>query len=172
MNEVIKAMVERRSTRKYKPDMVPDELINQVVEAGLYAPSGMGKQDPIILVIKDRETRDKIAAMNAAIAKRAGDTFYGAPVILAVLVPSDWFTGVEDGSLAIGNMLLAAHSLGLGCCWIHRAMQEFESEEGKALLRKIGVEGDYRGVGHVALGFPDAEPGKPASRRAGRVFTI
>ena len=171
MNEVMKALLERRSCKKYKADPVPQELIEQVIEAGLYAACGMGKQSPIIVAVTDKKLRDRLSEVNAEIRGNAGqDMFYGAPVVLVVLADKSVPTCVYDGSVTIENMLLAAHSLGLGSCWIHRAKQTFEMDEFKALLKELGVEGDYEGVGNCILGYA-AEPAKPAApRRPGRVF--
>ena len=171
MNEVMKALLERRSCKKYTDKPVPQELIEQVIEAGLYAASGMGKQSPIVVAVTDKKLRDRLSEVNAEIRGNAGqDMFYGAPVVLVVLADKSVPTCVYDGSVTIENMLLAAHSLGLGSCWIHRAKQTFERDEFKALLKELGVEGEYEGVGNCILGYA-AEPAKPpVARRPGRVF--
>lgn len=154
MNEVLNAIQTRRSVRKFKPDPVPQALLDQVLEAGTWAATGRGKQAPIILAVTDRETRDMLSALNARIGGMKGDPFYGAPVVLVVLADrSAAHTYLYDGSLVMGNLMLAAHSLGLGSCWIHRAKEEFELPEGKALLRKLGIEGDLEGIGHCILGY-------------------
>jgi nitroreductase len=174
MNEVIQAMETRRSIRSYKPDMVPDEIIDQIVEAGTYAASGMGCQSPIIVAVTSREMRDRLAKMNAKIGgwKPDFDPFYGAPVVLIVLADRARVTAVYDGSLVMGNLMLAAHALGIGSCWIHRAKEEFDSEEGKQILASLGIQGDYEGIGHCILGY-EQQPAAPAApRRAGRVFRI
>ena len=170
-NIVLDAIHERRAIRSFSPEMPPREDVERVVDAGLWAASGMGKQSPIIVAITERGLRDRIAAMNAAImgAPEGTDPFYGAPVILAVLARRDVSTHVCDGSLAIGNMMLAATSLGLGSIWIHRAKEEFEEPRYKELLASLGVQGDYEGIGHVVIGYPDAEKAQPA-RKDGRVF--
>ena len=142
MNESIKNMIERRSIRAYKPDMVKKEDIEEIVKAGTYAATGMNRQSPVIIAVTDQETRDKLSAMNAAIMGTDTDPFYGAPVVLIVLADKSRPTYLYDGSLVMGHMMNAAHSLGLGSCWIHRAKEEFESKEGKELLKKWGVEGD------------------------------
>ncbi len=174
MNEIIKAMKERRSIRKYKPDMVPKEVIDEIVEAGLYAASGHGGQSARIIVVTDRETRDRLSAMNCRIGgwQEGFDPFYGAPAVLIVIADKSHPTYVYDGSLVMGNLMLAAHTLGVGSCWIHRAKQEFESEEGKALLKKLGIEGDWEGVGHCILGYTDGDVPEPAARQEGRVYHI
>lgn len=164
MNKVTEAILTRRSTRNYKEDMVPDDLIQQVAEAGTYAATGMGKQSPIILAVTNRELRDKLSKINAGIMGVNSDPFYGAPVVLVVLADKSMPTHVYDGSLVMGNMMLAAHSLGLGSCWIHRAKETFASEEGKALLKELGIEGDYEGIGNCILGY-SGEPAKEAAPR-------
>lgn len=173
VNEVIDAMVERRSCRSFKPDMPAERDLDAIVEAGLYAANGRGRQSPIILKVTNRELRDRLSKMNAAImgAPEGTDPFYGAPVVLVVLADRSCPTYVYDGSLAMGNMLLAADSLGLGSIWIHRAREEFDSEDGRAILAELGVEGDYEGIGHCAVGFWDGEKPEPPARNAGRVFT-
>lgn len=174
-NAVIDAIMERRSIRKYKPDMVDKALIDRVMEAGLYAPSGHGRQAATIIAVTDRELRDRIAEENRKIEggwKEGFDPFYGAPVILIVIANRESATAVYDGAVTLAAMMLAAHSLGLGTCWIHRAKQEFESDFGKDILKRLGIEGDYEGVGHLALGYPDGEPRRAAKRRDGRMFHI
>ena len=164
MNEIIKAMEERRSIRSFKPDLPDSADIEQILEAGLYAPSGMGKQDVITIAVTNKEIRDRLAEDNRKIGgwKEGFDPFYGAPVILIVLAKKDCFTHIYDGSLVMGNLMLAAHSLGLGSIWIHRAKEEFESEEGKQILKDLGIEGDYEGIGHLILGY--AQKKAPAAR--------
>jgi nitroreductase len=171
MDEVIQNMMERRSNRAYKAKPVPRELVEKVIEAGLWAPSGMGRQSPIVVAVTKKELRDRLADANRRImgAPEGTDPFYGAPVVLVVLADRARPTHVYDGSLTIGNMLNAAHSLGLGSCWIHRAKEEFDEPEFKSLLAELGVTGDYEGIGHVILGYAADEPKAPA-RRPNRVF--
>ena len=172
MNETLQTIRARRSIRSFRPDMPPKELIDAVIEAGLCAPSGMGKQGSIVVAVTDPETRGMLAELNRSAANwdEGIDPFYGAPVVLTVLADRSIPTWVNDGSLTLGNMLIAAQSLGLGNIWVHRAKEVFDSEQGKALLRKLGVEGDYEGVGHCVLGYTDGEPPAAAARRPGRVF--
>lgn len=174
MNEIIKAMLERRSIRKFKSDMVSKDDINKIIEAGLYAANGMGKQAVITVAVTNKELRDKISKDNCKIGgwDESFDPFYGAPVILIVLAEKDWRNRVYDGSLVIGNMMLAAHSLGVGSIWIHRAKEEFETEEYKKLLKDIGVEGEWEGIGHCAIGYIDGDVPKPAPRKENRVYFI
>lgn len=169
MAEAFENMLTRRSCRSFKPDPVPEELLQRVAEAGTFAASGMGRQSPIMLVVTNKGLRDRLSQMNARIMGRDGDPFYGAPAVVVVLADASVPTHVYDGSLVMGNLMLAAHDLGLASCWIHRAREEFASEEGKAILAELGVEGDYEGIGHCVLGYaaeplPEAKP-----RREGRV---
>ena len=172
MNESIKNMIERRSIRAYKPDMVKKEDIEEIVKAGTYAATGMNRQSPVIIAVTDQETRDKLSAMNAAIMGTDTDPFYGAPVVLIVLADKSRPTYLYDGSLVMGNMLNAAHSLGLGSCWIHRAKEEFESKEGKELLKKWGVEGDYEGIGHCVIGYVEGDYPETKPRKEDYVYYV
>lgn len=172
MNTVIDAMKSRRSIRKYKPAMPEKADIAQIMEAGLYAASGMGKQSPIIVAVTNKELRDRLSKQNREIwgMPEGFDPFFGAPVVLVVLADKSVPTCVYDGSLVMGNMMLAAHTLGLGSCWVHRAKQEFESEEGKALLKALGIEGDYEGIGHCVVGYMAEELPEAKERKSGRVY--
>ena len=174
MNEVLKAIKERRSIRKFKPDMPPKEDIEKIIEAGLYAASGHGKQSNIIVAITNKEMRDKLASLNSEIltGDPSKDTFYGGPVILVSLADKSFPTCVYDSTLVLGNMMLAAHSLGLGSIWIHRAKEEFESSSWKAFLKQHGIEGEWEGIGHCAIGYVDGEMPEPAPRKEGRVLWI
>ena len=164
MNEVLKSLLERRSCRSYKPDPIPTEILDQILEAGTYAPTGMGRQSPIMIAVTDRETRDRLSRMNAAVMGTDNDPFYGAPVVIVVLADRSIRTAVYDGSLVMGNLMNAAHALGIGSCWIHRAKEEFDSEEGKAILAGLGIQGDYEGIGHCILGY-EKDPCRPAAAR-------
>ena len=171
MNDIIKAMEERRSIRKFKPEMLSKSDIGQIIEAGLFAASARGEQSAIIVAVTDRELRDRISADNCKVGGWENfDPFYGAPVILIVLAKKDWPNRVYDGSLVMGNLMLAAHSLGLGSIWIHRAREEFEMPEYRQLLKDLGIEGEWEGIGHCAVGFMDCELPKPPERKPGRVF--
>lgn len=173
MNEVIKSIISRQSVKKYKPTMVPEELIASICEAGTYAPTGMGRQSPIIIAVTNKEMRDKLSDMNLQVIRSKGmhtssgdaDPFYGAPVVLIVLAKRDVPTHVYDGTLVMENLLLAAHSLGLGACWIHRAKEMFDSEEGKQILRSLGITEDYEGIGHCIVGYPDVDTPRPQKPR-------
>ena len=172
MNEIIRAMEERRSIRRFKPEMPSKEVLQQIVEAGLYAASGKGQQAAIVVAVTNKALRDKLAEENRRIAgaPEGSDPFYGAPAVLVVLGRKDWPTHVYDGSLVMGNLLLAAHALGLGSIWIHRAKEEFEEPEYQQLLKDLGVEGEWEGIGHCAVGYLNGEAPAPAPRKPGRVF--
>ena len=164
--DAMENLLTRRSVRKYKPDMVPKEVLEQIVRAGTYAPTGMNRQSPIILAVTNPDLRDRLSRMNAAILGSSGDPFFGAPVVLVVLADrSACPTHRYDGSLVMGNLMNAAYAVGVDSCWIHRAKEVFEGEEGQALLKQWGIEGDYVGVGHCILGYraddlPEAKPRK------------
>lgn len=174
MNKIIKAMEERRSIRKFKPDMPSKADIEQIVEAGLYAANGMGKQAVITVAVTNKAVRDRIMEANRQIGgwQEGFDPFYGAPVILIVLADKNWANRVYDGSLVMGNLMLAAHSLGLGSIWVHRAKEEFEQAEWKKLLSDIGVSGEWEGIGHCAVGYVEGDIPKAAKRKDGRVFWV
>ena len=173
MNDTLKVL-ERRSCRKFKPDMISDDELNAIIKAGTYAPSGMGKQSSIIIAIKDKELRSKLVSENAKImgTKEGFDPFYGAPVILIVLADKSIPTYIYDGSLVMGNMMNAAESLGIGSIWIHRAKEEFESEFGKNILKELGIKGDYEGLGHCALGYIDGSKPEAHKRKDNYVYVI
>ena len=156
MNETLNTIKNRRSTRKFNNKEISEDILNQILEAGTYAPTGMNKQSPIIICIKDKKIRNEIIKENACIGgfKEGFDPFYGAPIIILVIA-KNIPTAVYDGSCVIENIMLAATSLGVSSCWIHRAKEEIESPFGKNLLKKLNIEGDYIGVGHVALGYGD-----------------
>lgn len=161
----------RRSIRKYKPEQISDAQLDAILEAGLYAASGMNTQNSIMVAVRDKEIRDQLSRMNAAVMGTDKDPFYGAPCVVVVLVEPERYTAVEDGSLVMGNLMQAAYDIGLGSCWIHRARQMFESEEGKALLRQWGLREDLIGVGNCILGYADEEPA-PKPRREGRIVKV
>nr|MBQ5810883.1 nitroreductase [Clostridia bacterium] len=165
-------MLKRRSCKKYKSDAVSDELIDKVVNAGLYAASGKNRQASIIIAVTDKEVRDELSALNAKILGSDIDPFYNAPAVLVVLADRDINTYLYDGSLTMGNMMLAAEELGLGSCWIHRAKEMFDTDEGKALLAKLGIEGDYEGIGNLVLGYSDQGEKVAPPRKENRVYKI
>lgn len=172
METIINNMITRRSIRKYKSDMIPKETLDTILKAGTYAATGMGKQSPIIIAVTNKELRDKLSAMNAKIMGTDSDPFYGAPVVLIVLANKERPTYTYDGSLVMGNLMNAAHACSIGSCWIHRAKEEFESEEGKELLKSLGIEGDYEGIGHCVLGYIDGEEPEAAPRKDSYVFYV
>lgn len=173
MTETQQNIITRRSIRKYKPDMIPKETIDRIIEAGTYAATGMGKQSPIIIAVTNKEMRDKLSKMNAEIMGTPEmDPFYGAPVALIVLADKARPTYLYDGSLVMGNLMLAAHDEGIGSCWIHRAKEEFERPQGKEILKSLGIEGDYEGIGHCILGYIDGEEPKAAPRKENYVYYI
>ena len=171
-NETLQTIKNRRSCRAYKPEQITDEELNAVLEAGTYAASGMGRQSAKIVVVQDAATRAQLSRMNAAVMGAAHDPMYGAPTILIVLADAHNYNAVPDGSLVMGNLMLAAASLGLGSCWINRAKEEFDTEEGKALLKKWGIEGEWIGVGHCILGYPAAAPNPAAPRKADYIVKV
>ncbi len=173
MNTTIQDILTRRSIRRFRPEAVSGELLEKVVEAGLYAPSGKNHQSSVILAVTDPATKKMFSEANRIIwDKPEGfDPFFGAPALIVVLDRADWRNRVYDGSLVLGNMMLAAHSLGLGSCWVHRAKEEFELPQFRQLLSSLGLEGEYEGIGHLALGWPD-ENKEALPRKGGRVFYI
>ena len=170
--ELMEALTTRRSVRGYKPDMVPAEIIDEIIKAGTYAATGRNAQSPIIIAVTNKELRDKLSKMNADIMGTDTDPFYGAPVVLIVLADKSRPTYLYDGSLVMGNLMAAAHAHGIGSCWIHRAKEEFESEEGKAILASLGIEGDYEGIGHCVLGYAAKELPEATPRKENYVYYV
>ena len=148
-------LLTRRSIRKYKPDMLPREILDKIIEAGTYAPTGKNQQSPIIIAVTNKALRDRMSQLNAAVLGQEDDPFYGAPVVLVVLAERSNPNHVYDGSLVMANLMLAAHALGVGSCWINRAREVFDTDEGKTILADLGIEGDYEGVGNCILGYAD-----------------
>lgn len=175
MNEIIKAMLERRSIRTYEDKPVPEELIHEIIEAGLYAASSMGRQNTKIIVITNDELRHDLSELNNQIGgwPAGNDPFYGAPVVILVLGKTGEGKEKYDGSLVMGNMMLAAYSLGLGSCWIHRAKEEMDTPLGKKILDQIGLSSDeWEGIGHCIIGYPAGALPKAAPRKADRVYYL
>ncbi|MBR1973013.1 MAG: nitroreductase family protein [Oscillospiraceae bacterium] len=164
-------LLTRRSVRKYKPEQVTDAHLDAVLEAGLYAPTAKNNQKPVMVAVRDKETRDLLSRMNAAVMGVDTDPFYGAPCVIVVLADPAFPTWIDDGSLVLGNLLNAAHALDLGSCWINRARECFDLPEGKELLKKWGLPESYRGVGNCILGYPDEEPA-PKDRLGGRIIKV
>lgn len=173
MNQVIEAMLSRRSCRSYKPEQVREDTLQEILLSGTYAASGMGRQSGKIVVVQDKDTIEQLRAMNAAVMGNPNsDPFYGAPTVCVVLADPDVSTWQEDGSLILGNLMLAASTLGVASCWIHRAQQEFDSPEGKALLEKWGIPTRYRGVGHCILGYAAADLPAAKPRKADYILRV
>ena len=171
-NKAYETIVGRRSIRAFQPRQVEQEALDAVLQAGLYAPCGMGSQLVTMVAVQDPAVRAKLTAMNAAVMGTDGDPYYGAPTIVVVLASPERPTWVEDGSCALTVMMEAAHALGLGSCWIHRAREMFDSDEGKALLRRWGIEGEWEGVGFCILGYPAAAPKPAAPRKADYIVRV
>lgn len=172
MNEVLELIKKRRSIKKYKETPVPEELIEKVLEAGTYAPTGRNLQAPIIIAVTNKEKRDWLSSKNAEILGSDLDPFYGAPVVLITLYDKSINTGVYDASLVMENMMLAAVSLGLGSCWIHRAKEVFETVEGKEFLKELGIKGEYEGVGNCILGYTDGDYPITRPRKENYVYYV
>jgi nitroreductase len=166
-NAVITALVQRRSVRAYKPEQITDDELRTVLEAGTWAPTGMGRQDPWIVAVQNPELLKKLSRMNAAFLGVDSDPFYGAPTYVLVFGsdPAVWANSVPDGSLVLGNMMNAAHAIGLGSCWINREREMFATEEGKALMKEFGLPDGLIGIGALALGYPAAPPRDPKPRK-------
>ena len=171
-NEVLNIIKERRSIRTYKADAIPEELLNAVLEAGTFAPTGGGKQSPIIVAITSPQYRKKIAELNAEVMGSESDPYYGAPVVVLVLADGNANTFIEDGSCVLENMMLAATSLGLGSVWVHREREIFDNVKGKKLLKEWGLSESLRGVGAIALGYPDSSDVKAAERKEDYIVRI
>lgn len=170
--EALENIYTRTSCKKYKSDAVGEELIDEVVKAGVMSATGKNAQSPIILKITNKKVRDELSKLNAAVMGRDGiDPFYNAPVVLVVLAKKDVFTHVYDGSIVMANMMLAAHALGLGSCWVHRAKEEFETEYGKNLLKSLGIEEEYEGIGNLILGYEEVKS-DPKPRKENWVYEI
>jgi len=170
--EAIENLKTRRSIRKFKSDMVPKDIIEKIIDAGTYAATGMNRQSPIIIAVTNKELRDKLSKMNAKIMGADMDPFYNAPVALIVLADRSMPTFLYDGSLVMGNLMNAAHAYGISSCWIHRAKEEFESAEGKAILSELGITGDYEGIGHCVIGYADCDQPEAAPRKDNYVYWI
>lgn len=177
-NEVLKALKTRRSVRSYKTEQIKDEELKAVLEAGTFAPNGMGRQDSWIVAVQNPEILSQLRKMNAEILGSSSDPYYGAPTIVLVFGsdPEKWRNSIQDGSLVLGNMMTAAYAIGLGSCWINREMEMFSTEEGKALMRKLGIpeeliQAGLTGIGALALGYPEGEP-RPARPRKENYYRI
>lgn len=172
MNETVKTMLERKSCRSYRADQITDSELRCVIDAGLAAPSGRNLQPTVIVAVQNKDTVAKLSRINAAVMGTDNDPFYGAPTVVVVLAKKSSRTSLEDASLVLGNMLLAAYSIGLGGCWIHRARETFETDEGRELLREWGIDEDVYGVGNCILGYPDGEFHADLEKFASRAIII
>lgn len=172
MAETLKVLETRRSCRAYKPELIEEEKLQAIIKAGTYAATGMGRQSPIIIAVTNKEVRDKLSKLNAAVMGANSDPFYGAPELLVVLANKAVGTYLYDGSLVMGNLMNAAADLGVASCWIHRAKETFASEEGRAILKELGIEGDYEGIGNLILGYAAAPANAPAPRKENYVYYI
>ena len=174
MSETLKVLETRRSCRAYKPELIEEEKLQAIIKAGTYAATGMGRQSPIIIAVTNKEMRDKLSAMNAKFMGKSEDfdPFYGAQELLIVLANKDIPTYLYDGSLVMGNLMNAAADLGVDSCWIHRAKEEFETEEGKEILKSLGIEGNYEGIGHLVLGYAAAPLKGAVPRKEDYVYYI
>ena len=174
MSETLKVLETRRSCRAFKPELIEEEKLQAIIKAGTYAATGMGRQSPIIIAVTNKELRDKLSVMNAKFMGKdeSFDPFYGAQELLIVLANKAMPTYLYDGTLVLGNLMNAAADLGVDSCWIHRAKEEFETQEGKELLKSLGIEGDYEGIGHLVLGYAAAPLKEAASRKADYVYYI
>ena len=168
--EAMENLLTRRSCRNYRSEQVPDELLDKVLEAGTFAASGMNRQSTYLVAVRDKETRDLLSRINAGVMNSQNDPFYGAPCVIVVLAAPDP-TYLEDGSLVMGNLMNAAHALGLGSCWIHRAKQTFELPVGKELLKKWGLPENLIGIGNCILGY-EAEAPAEKPRKEGRIIRV
>ena len=166
-NIVLDALKKRRSIRKYKPQQITDEELKAVLEAGTYAPTGKGYQDPWIVAVQNPALKARISEMNRMIWGRDIDPFYGAPTYVLVFAskPEVWYNSVYDGSLVLGNMMIAAHAIGLGSCWINREREMFSTPEGEALMKELGLPEGLIGIGALALGYPEGVPPHPKARK-------
>ena len=170
--EFLDMLLTRRSVRAYKPDPVPEALLEEVLRAGTYAPTGGGRQSPVLVAVTDRAARDEISRLNAAVMGKDTDPYYGAPVLVLALADPASSTWVEDASCALETMMLATHALGLGSVWVHREREIFDSEAGKALLRAWGLPETLRGVGSIALGYASGPAPAPAPRKDGYIVRV
>lgn len=172
MNETIKNLIERRSCRSFKDMKIKDEELELILKAGEYAPNGMGEQSPIMVAIQNEDVIQKLSKLNSKIMGNDMDPFYGAKTVVVVLADKNIGTYIEDGSLVLGNLMNAAHSLGIGSCWIHRAKEEFETSEGREILKDWGIPDNYVGIGHCILGYPNGDLGDPKPRKSDYIRII
>ncbi|MCI8646292.1 MAG: nitroreductase family protein [Firmicutes bacterium] len=171
-NEVLQNIKTRRSIRKYKAEQIKEDELQAVLEAGTYAPSGRGMQSPLLVAVQDKAAMKQIVKMNAAVMGTDSNPYYDAPTVVLVFAPEDRTTWLEDGSCVLDTMMLAAHSIGLGSCWIHREREMFDTEEGKALMKQWGVPENYKGIGALALGYGNCPLPEAPERKDGRIVMV
>lgn len=172
MNQTVKSMISRRCVRSYTSEQIKESQLEEILEAGKYAPNAMGRQPVKMVVIQDRDTIAQLSKINAEIMGVDRDPFYGAPTVIVVLADKTLSTFINDGSLVMGNLMNAAYAVGVDSCWVHRAKEEFETEEGKALLAQWGIDEKYAGIGHCILGYHDGEYPQAAVRKSDMVVRI
>ena len=165
MNDWIQMFKTRRSCKAYTDQKVEESVLDAILEAGTYAPTGMGRQSPLIVCVQDQETRDKISQLNAAIMQTDIDPFYGAPIVVVVFGDTRVPTYRDDANLVMGNLLNAAHAAGVDSCYIYRAREVFQTPEGQELMKQWGIDPAYEGIGNVILGYGKPEGIKPAAKR-------
>lgn len=171
-NEVLQNIKARRSIRKYKQTQITPEELDLVLEAGTYAPSGRGLQCPLFVAVQDPAVMEKIVKLNARILGSDTNPYYGAPTVILVFAPVDRTTYIEDASCALDTMMLAAHSIGLASCWIHREREMFETEEGKELMKQWNIPQGFAGIGSLALGYADCPLPEAPARKEGRIIRV
>lgn len=172
MGNTLEVIERRISCKKYQDKKVPADIVEKITKAGTFSATGMDKQSPVILVVENKEIRDRISKLNAAVMNAKYDPFYGAPQVLVVLADKSIPTYIYDGSLVMGNMMIAAEELGVGACWIHRAKEVFDSEEGKQILKDAGLVGDYEGIGNLVIGYQEGEKRVKSPRKDGYVVWV
>ena len=170
--DAIECLTQRRSIKKFENTPVDEGTLKAIIDAGVNAPTGMNRQSPTIIAVTNKELRDRLSALNAKVLGSSIDPFYGAPAVLVVLADRNINTHVYDGSLVMGNLMNAAYALGLGACWIHRAREVFDSEEGKGILKSLGIEGDLEGIGHCVIGYPDCPQPVKRDRKENYVYYV
>lgn len=172
-NETLHTLLNRRSIRSFDSRPIEEEDLESILQAGLFAPSGMNQQSTKLIAVLNRDIRDRLSQENAAVMKSHSDPFYGAPVLIMVLANKNIPTYLEDGSAVMSNLLHAAASLGIGSCWIHRCKEVIASEYGQELLKKLNISSDYVGVANCILGYPaDSTMPIASPRKDNRIIKI
>ena len=171
MNDVTKVLCERRSIRKFKPDQIPSDVLNEILKCGTFAPSGKNMQSAKIVVIRNKKLISEIAKVNGSFVNKPGlNPFYDAPTLIIVFANKNISTYIEDGSAVISNIINGAFSLGVDSCWVHRAYETFQTEFGKSLMKKWGLSDEYVGIGNVVLGYRDMILPPPSPRKEGFII--